>query len=77
MATLRLELAKEESVEAGRGELCPHETSPSAFLQIGLDLEEQQSVQALFFIQSLIFQKAFSLAIVQGQEDKEDNPSGC
>jgi hypothetical protein len=42
MATLRLELAKEESVDAEKGEICPHETSPSAFLQIGLDLEDQQ-----------------------------------
>ena len=42
MAMLRLELAKEESAAAESGELCPHETTPSAFIQIALDLEEQQ-----------------------------------
>ena len=40
MATLRLELAKEETVRTE--ETMPHEMSPSAFLQMGLDLEDQQ-----------------------------------
>jgi hypothetical protein len=42
LATVRLELAKEEAALAK--ENTPHEMSPSAFIQIGLDLEEQQCV---------------------------------
>jgi hypothetical protein len=44
MTTLRLELAKEEAANANKGEISPHETSPAAVLQIGLDLEDQQCV---------------------------------
>ena len=40
MATLRLELAKEETMRTE--ETIPHKMSPSAFLQMGLDLEDQQ-----------------------------------
>jgi hypothetical protein len=42
MTTLRLELAKEEAVQAVNGNPSPHETSAGSFLQIGLDLEDQQ-----------------------------------
>ena len=41
-ADVRLELAKEEAAEAGRGIIRSHETSPSTFLVVGLELEEQQ-----------------------------------
>jgi hypothetical protein len=40
MATVRLELAKEESSQ--QEDTLPHETSPSVFLQVALDLEDQQ-----------------------------------
>ena len=40
MATLRLELAKEEATRT-EGTM-PHEMSASAFVQMGLDLEDQQ-----------------------------------
>jgi hypothetical protein len=42
MAEVRLELAKEEMKEAEGGHMQLHETSPNVFLQIGLELEEQQ-----------------------------------
>jgi hypothetical protein len=42
MTMLRLELAKEEATQAVNGHPSPHDTSPSSFLQIGLDLEDQQ-----------------------------------
>jgi hypothetical protein len=42
LATVRLELAKEEATLAN--ENTPHKMSPSVFIQIGLDLEEQQCV---------------------------------
>ena len=42
MATLRLELAKEET--SRQEETMPHEMSPSVLLQVGLDLEDQQYV---------------------------------
>lgn len=44
MTTLCIELAKEEASILQEGEMLPHETSPSIFVQIGLDLEEQQCV---------------------------------
>jgi hypothetical protein len=44
MTTLHIELAKEEAGMLQQGEMLPHETSPSMFVQIGLDLEEQQCV---------------------------------
>jgi hypothetical protein len=42
MADVRLELAKEEVEEAEGGRIQLHETSPNIFLQIGLELEDQQ-----------------------------------
>lgn len=42
MVALRLELAKEEAVDAARQQMYSHKNSPSTFLQTGLDLEEQQ-----------------------------------
>jgi hypothetical protein len=42
MATLRLELATEEAERAKNGDPTIRDTSPSTFLQISLDLEEQQ-----------------------------------
>ena len=42
MADVRLELAKEEMQEANGGHMQLHETSPNIFLQIGLELEDQQ-----------------------------------
>jgi len=44
MTTLRLELAKEEAAAIQEGSTLPHNMSPSAFVQAGLDLEEQQYV---------------------------------
>jgi hypothetical protein len=44
MTALRIELAKEEATMLQQGEMLPHETSPSMFVQMGLDLEEQQYV---------------------------------
>jgi len=48
MTDVKLELAKEEEADAGRGIIRSHETSPSTFLTVGLDLEEQQYVALLF-----------------------------
>ena len=42
---IRRELAEEEERDAARGVLPPHEVTPSAFLNAGLDLEEQQYVR--------------------------------
>jgi hypothetical protein len=42
MAEVRLELAKEEMEEAEGGHMQLHETSANIFLQIGLELEDQQ-----------------------------------
>jgi len=39
MTTVHLELAKED---AAQQELLPDEMSPSVFIQVGIDLEEQQ-----------------------------------
>ena len=44
MAQVRLELAHEELESAKTGISPAHEISPSAFLQTGLELEEQQYV---------------------------------
>jgi hypothetical protein len=44
MAQVRLELANEELVEAKKGSELSHEVSPNVFLQVGLELEEQQYV---------------------------------
>lgn len=52
MNGLRLELANEEATASETGNAQPHEISPSAFVQMGLDLEEQQYVfeNVLWFI---------------------------
>ena len=39
---VKLDLAKEEAEERGRGDLQVHDTSPNSFLYIGLEIEEQQ-----------------------------------
>jgi hypothetical protein len=44
MTQVRLELANEELAEAKLGAELSHEVSPNTFLQIGLELEEQQYV---------------------------------
>ncbi|TBU21626.1 hypothetical protein BD311DRAFT_677927 [Dichomitus squalens] len=41
-ATMKLELAKEEEKEASQGLLPEHEVTPGVFLQVGLELEDQQ-----------------------------------
>jgi len=42
MAQIRCELAEEELEKAKHGSAPIHEVSPSTFLQVGLELEEQQ-----------------------------------
>jgi hypothetical protein len=54
MAKLRLDLAKEEAENVDKGEPCIHQTSPSAFIQLGLDLEDQQYVHHFSLISGLI-----------------------
>ena len=44
MAQVRLEVAEEEMGRIAQGQAPIHEVSPSTFLQLGLDLEEQQRV---------------------------------
>jgi hypothetical protein len=44
MAQLRLELAEEELAEISAGSSPLHDVSLNVFLQLGLDLEEQQCV---------------------------------
>ena len=39
---IKLKLAKEDAAEASRGRASEHEVSPSTFVEIGLDLEDQQ-----------------------------------
>ncbi|TBU37904.1 hypothetical protein BD309DRAFT_875464, partial [Dichomitus squalens] len=41
-ATVKLELAQEEEKEAAQGLLPEHEVTPGVFLQVGLELEDQQ-----------------------------------
>jgi hypothetical protein len=74
MATLRLELAKEEAINIDRGEPSLHQTSPSTFLQLGLDLEDQQCVPLMCdcFSQSLISQ-----ASPPSTEKWENATPGC
>ncbi|KAI0061776.1 hypothetical protein BV25DRAFT_1804969, partial [Artomyces pyxidatus] len=48
---VRLELAEEEAEEARQGQLALHETTASAFLAAGFELEEQQYVPSNFFKQ--------------------------
>lgn len=42
MSTVKLELAQQEAVEATQGQLPSHEVTPAVFIQVGLELEEQQ-----------------------------------
>ena len=42
MKSIQLELAKEDAAVLARGELPAHEVSPNDFVQVGLELEEQQ-----------------------------------
>ena len=42
MKEIRLKLAQEESADLRISSDTPHETTPSAFLHLGLELEEQQ-----------------------------------
>ncbi|PIL29361.1 hypothetical protein GSI_09412 [Ganoderma sinense ZZ0214-1] len=42
MAAVKLELAQQEAIEAHLGQLPPHEVTPAVFLQVALELEEQQ-----------------------------------
>ena len=42
MSAIRLQLATEEAEEAKEGILPPHEVTPGVFLQVALELEEQQ-----------------------------------
>jgi hypothetical protein len=44
---VRLELAKEDAANSARGVVSPHEVTLTAFLTMGLDLEEQQYVSRL------------------------------
>ncbi|TFK79917.1 hypothetical protein K466DRAFT_504786, partial [Polyporus arcularius HHB13444] len=44
---IRRQLADEEAAEKATGTLPVHETTPSVFLQVGLELEEQQRVLAM------------------------------
>lgn len=39
---IRLELAKEDAVEAAKGVISPHTTSATVFLTKGLEIEAQQ-----------------------------------
>jgi len=41
-ADIRKELAKEEEVRLCNGDIALHETSPAAFLSLGMELEEAQ-----------------------------------
>jgi len=42
VSEIRLRLAQEEAAEAEKGQRLPHQVSPSVFVRIGLDLEDQQ-----------------------------------
>ena len=42
MDQVRLEMAKEEMEETRQGSIQAHDVSPNIFLQLGLELEEQQ-----------------------------------
>lgn len=68
---IRRELAEEEERDAARGVLPPHEVTPSAFLNAGLDLEEQQYVRfALIGISdhlTIIHRRALKLHLLQAQ----------
>ncbi|TDL13645.1 hypothetical protein BD410DRAFT_735067, partial [Rickenella mellea] len=44
LADVRLELAKEDTVRIREGQLGRHNVTPSAFLYVGMELEEQQRV---------------------------------
>jgi hypothetical protein len=61
MAEVRLELAKEE-LESAKWGTPTHGTSPNIFLQVGLELEEQQCVALFVYIitSSLVLGAFFS-----------------
>ena len=42
MTRVRLELSEEEAAEAASGVISAHEVSQSVFLQVGIELEQQQ-----------------------------------
>ena len=42
LSSVRAQLAKEEAAEMSGGTIYVHELTQSAFLQVGLELEEQQ-----------------------------------
>ncbi|PIL23576.1 hypothetical protein GSI_14889 [Ganoderma sinense ZZ0214-1] len=42
MSTVKLELAQQEAIEGAQGLLLTHEVTPAVFIQVGLELEEQQ-----------------------------------
>lgn len=47
MKNIRLEIADEEAADLAGGNLPAHEVSPGVFLQMGLEIEEQQCVDWL------------------------------
>jgi hypothetical protein len=65
MAEIRLALAKEEAEFLDRGETRPHKLSPAAFVQLGLDLEDQQSVtpSQLCKRYSLVFRRTLRMKL--------------
>jgi hypothetical protein len=42
VSEIRLRLVQEEAAEVERGHRLPHQVSPSVFIRMGLDLEDQQ-----------------------------------
>ena len=42
VSAMQLELTCEEEEAASRGNILPHEMSQSTFIQVGIELEEQQ-----------------------------------
>ncbi|KAH9914760.1 uncharacterized protein BXZ73DRAFT_81524 [Epithele typhae] len=63
LKAVRLEIAEQEAIEMQAGILPPHEVSPGVFLQVGLDLEEQQ--RALRAMQAKMSTGESSQAAVQ------------
>lgn len=55
LSEIRLRLLQEEAAEAERGQRLPHEVTPSVFIRMGLDLEDQQYVSIpLYSIVSIV-----------------------
>ncbi len=50
LADVKLQLSKEEALEAAQGKLPPHEVTPGVLLQVGLELEEKQSVYQVKYV---------------------------